>query len=87
MNQTQLEERIDMLLRVYRYTRCSKELTTGQRICLTMERAACMRAVDVIKETGATIALPKYTLPQALNNKVLFLNQRAKSQGYANTRD
>ena len=79
MNKTQLQERIDLLLRVYCYTRHNNYLRTGQRICLTMERAACMRAIDVIKEKQILTALPKYRLPAALNNKVMFLAQKAKS--------
>lgn len=79
MNKYQLQERIDLLLMVYRYTRYNNYLTTGQRICLTMERAACMRAIDVIKEKQLPNALPKYSLPTALNNKVMFLAQKAKS--------
>jgi hypothetical protein len=44
-----------------------------------MERAACMRAIDVIKEKNIPTAIPKYRLPAALNNKVMFLAQKAKS--------
>jgi hypothetical protein len=82
MNRMQLENRIEVLLRVYRYTRNTKMLSTGQRICLTMERAACMRAIDLIKETQITVAVPKYTLPVELHSKVQFLNQKAQSEGY-----
>jgi len=79
MNKYQLEDRIEKLLRVYRYTRDNNiGLSVGQRICLTMERAACMRAVSKIKELGHETAVPTYRIPAELNEKVEFIDNQAQ---------
>ncbi len=79
MNENQLRQRIALLIRVYKISRVYKALSTSQRICLTMERVACMHALDVIGEKGVVYATPKYTLPPALNDKVMFIAQQAEN--------
>lgn len=77
MKAYELQQRIDTLLRVYRYTREHAGLTTGQRICLTLERVACMRALSKIKELGYTEAVPAYQVPDHLEQRIAFLEPKA----------
>jgi len=70
MNKSQIIERIDLLLDVYRWSlRGNRGLSAGQRICLTMERAKLMAALDEIAE-GSGTAMPTYTIPAHLEEKV-----------------
>lgn len=79
MNRVQIEDRLDLIIDVYVFTRNTNFLTAGQRICLTMERVALMRCLDLIKENPFRLATPKYTLPAELDLKVKFLYKKAKS--------
>lgn len=77
MNFYEIEDRLNTLMLVYSYTRDHAGLTIGQRICLTMERVACMRALDKIREQGYTEVTLTYQIPEALNEKVKFLRPKA----------
>lgn len=74
MNLEEINDRMDLLEGVQRWSKLNNTLSAGQRICISQERAALMRARNVINEENVHQAKPSYTLPPELNAKVLHLN-------------
>lgn len=69
MNKVQLQKRFDTLGYILKVSRNLGYFNTGQRTCLSMERAAILRAQDVIDLGDAESATPHYTIPPHLEKK------------------
>lgn len=78
MDKTTITDRIQVLRNVYRYTLKNGGLSIGQRICLTQEQVALMHCLDKLEQNPLAIIKPRYTIPNHLNERVLFINIRAR---------
>lgn len=76
--ETYLKDRIQVLRNVYRYTLKNGGLSIGQRICLKQEQAALMHCQDHLQQNPLAVIKPRYEIPKHLNERVLFINIRAR---------
>lgn len=66
MTETQVYIRLQQLINAHAWSRLNDtvQLSDGQRICLSQERAALMTVLD------GMLSEPAYTIPEHLNEKV-----------------
>lgn len=69
MTKRQLQNRFETLGHILNVSRNLGYFNSGQRTCINMERAAILRAQEVIDLGEANQATPTYTLPQHLEVK------------------
>jgi len=86
MNLEEINDRMELLEEVQRWSKYNDTLTAGQRICISQERAALMRARNVINEENVHQTSPSYTLPPELNAKVRHLYDLMQRKPAAQTK-
>lgn len=69
MTKRELQKRFDTLGRILNLSRDWGYFNAGQRTCINMERAALLKAMDVIDLGEEETAAPKYTIPAHLEAK------------------
>ena len=69
MTKRELQKRFDTLGHILNVSRDRGYFNWGQRTCINMERAAILRAQDVIDLGEAETAKPSYTIPRHLEAK------------------
>ncbi|MDO6808116.1 hypothetical protein Q4603_05835 [Zobellia galactanivorans] len=67
-------QRLDLLIDVQSWSKNNNTLSAGQRICISQERAAQMRCIDIINEDPTAEPKPRYVLPAHLEAKVQHLH-------------
>ena len=90
MTVKQLTKRLDDLINAHAWSRINSkiEITIGQRICITQERAALMQVLDTISPTNQFADYPvdetkiKYEVPKHLNQKIIQITAIIKSTSW-----
>ncbi|MCB0376281.1 MAG: hypothetical protein KDD04_10210, partial [Sinomicrobium sp.] len=79
MSNKEIHDRIDLLKNAFAYSLEYGMLTVGQRICLSQERAAWLRVLDILEqEDPEDMPKPFYVIPRHLEDNVAFIIQRIK---------
>lgn len=83
MNKTQVFTRIEELCNAHAWSlENGKMLNDAQRICLTMERASLMRLLPKFQREPNLSTMPKYWIPDHLNEKVKHISTIIKNTNY-----
>lgn len=79
MNRKEIIQRIELLRDVFAYSLINHNLSRGQRICLSQERAAWLEVLDLIDVEDTS---PRYTIPEHLEYTVKGVAQIIEQIGW-----